>query len=248
MKYHAKLVYGESSHFWFNYEKDRIVDVLLVPFINGQVVMITHDKTNKLLNMKNVTLLSIYKTEKSLKALADKSITDQIDDNSFSEHICTKELVEEFKILKGSQSSSSLLQKSFKKAKQQVFIIMRFGDKLMDSAFEGVFKPVCESFGYKCIRIDEVQDSGKISDQILQTIAESKYIIADLTGNRPNCYYECGFAHALGKEMIFCAKSTSKVHFDLAGYRFIKWTTEADLRKQITSRLKSLEDKEGSSS
>ncbi len=247
MKYHAKLLYGSDSHYWYNYEKEKIVNVLLVPFINGHVVLIKHGGGKKLLNMKNVTLLNIFKTQKSLEATA-KTVIAQIDEDSFSDNECTEELVKEFKIIGGAQGSSSLLQKSFQPSKKQAFIIMKFGDSVMDSAYEGVYKPVCESFGIRCVRIDEVQDSGKITDQILQTIAESKYVIADLTGNRPNCYYECGFAHALGKEMVLCAKNTAKVHFDLAGYRFIKWSTEADLRKKISSRIKALENEEGSSS
>ena len=79
---------------------------------------------------------------------------------------------------------------------------MKFGDDALDSAYEGVIKPIVASFHMKCLRIDEVQNSGKITDQILEAIAESKYIIADLTGERPNCYYESGFAHALGKELV----------------------------------------------
>jgi hypothetical protein len=248
MKYHAKLFYGDTAHYWYNYAKEEIIKELLVPFINGHVVLIKHDNGKKLLNMKNVTLLNIFCTPKSLREVGGKSAISQIDDSSFAENECTEDLVKEYKIIGGAEGSSSLLQKSFQAPRNQVFIVMKFGDPLMDSAYEGVYKPVCESFGLKCIRIDEVQNSGKITDQILQTIAESKYVIADLTGNRPNCYYECGFAHALGKELVLCAKNSAKVHFDLAGYRFIKWATEADLRKQILARIKALENTEGTSS
>ena len=91
------------------------------------------------------------------------------------------------------------------------------------------------------LRIDEIQDSGSITDQVLQAIASSKYILADLTGGRPNCYYETGFAHALGKEMILTIKKGDNIHFDLAGYRFMQWETEAELRRLLRERLKYLE-------
>jgi nucleoside 2-deoxyribosyltransferase len=92
--------------------------------------------------------------------------------------------------------------------------------------------------GYQCIRIDDIQDSGNITDQVLQEIAKSKFVLADLTGERPNTYYEAGFAHALGKRLILTIRKTARIHFDLAGYRFILWETEQDLRQQLAKRLK----------
>lgn len=117
---------------------------------------------------------------------------------------------------------------------------MKFGDKLLDSAFEGVIEPVFLEFGYNVIRVDKIQDSGNISDQILDSISKSKYVLSDLTGSRPNCYYETGFAHALRKEMILTCHKDEKIHFDLEGYRFIIWKTESELRKKLKARLKVL--------
>jgi len=41
-------------------------------------------------------------------------------------------------------------------------------------------------------------------------------ILDDLSGERPNCYYEAGFAQALGEEIIFAAQQKYTIHFDLA--------------------------------
>ena len=117
---------------------------------------------------------------------------------------------------------------------------MKFGDKFLDSAYEGVIRPVIDNFGMQPLRIDELQDSGKVTDQVLESIASSRYILADLSGERPNCYYEAGFAHALGKELILSIRTEDKIHFDLAGYRFIQWETEADLRRELIKRFTSL--------
>ena len=105
-----------------------------------------------------------------------------------------------------------------------------------------------KKFGLNCIRVDEIPDSGKISDQILEKIAESKYVVADLSGARPNCYYEAGFAHALGKEIILSIRDGEDAHFDLQGHRFIKWKTESDYKRQLSKRLKVLEANAGKSS
>ena len=53
---------------------------------------------------------------------------------------------------------------------------MKFGDPQLDSAYEGVIKPVGESFSYKVLRVDEIQDSGAISSQILENIAQSRLV------------------------------------------------------------------------
>ena len=107
--------------------------------------------------------------------------------------------------------------------KKQVFVVMQFDDKNLESAYRGVIKPQVEEIGYKCLRIDEVQDSGQITDQILEAIACSELVLCDLSGERPNCYYEAGFAHALGRTLILTIRAAERIHFDLAGRRFIQW-------------------------
>jgi hypothetical protein len=127
---------------------------------------------------------------------------------------------------------------------RQVFVVMKFGDKALDSAYKGAIKPLIEEFKYSPLRIDEIEDSGSVTDQILNQIARSEIVLADLTGDRPNCYYEAGFAHALEKEMIFTILKGSKPHFDLADYRFIEWETEEDLRVELRKRFTAIQKRQ----
>ena len=246
MNYHAHLEYGNKGHIWFNYGEEKIVNELVLPFINGQVITLRTgsppDSSEKLFNMKNATFLRIYKTSEKLAATAEKSVTQQIQDPTFQANDCTKDILSKIKKSSSSAPTTSLLQKAFQPPKQQAFVVMKFGDEILDSAYKSVYKPVLKRFGLTCVRIDEIPDSGKISDQILEAIAESKYIIADLSGARPNCYYEAGFAHALGKEIILAIKDGEAAHFDLQGHRFIQWKTESDLKKKVTQRLRALEE------
>jgi nucleoside 2-deoxyribosyltransferase len=126
---------------------------------------------------------------------------------------------------------------------QKAFVVMRFTDDDLDSAYLGVMKPVLEQFDYSVIRIDEVPDSGEINDQVRNEILGSALVLADLTGERPNCYYEAGYAHALGKTVILTARAGTPIHFDLATHRFIVWKNEQDLREQLTERLTELKKK-----
>jgi hypothetical protein len=243
MHYHGFLEYGSGpGHIFFNYSQAKLVDELVLPFVNGQIVPLRSGKSEKLFNMKNATFLRIYCTPEKLAATADKSVGQQIQDPAFQTNDCTASLLKSVKQSARSSPTTSLLQKALQPLKPQVFVIMKFGDDVLDSAYNSIYKPAIKRRGLSCLRIDEIPDSGKISDQILEAIAESKYIIADLSGARPNCYYEAGFAHALGKEIILVIREGEAAHFDLQGHRFIQWKTESDLKKKINARLKMLEE------
>lgn len=242
MKYHAVIEYGRK-HYYYNFEKNSIIDKLLLPFINGQITLISSGKGKKLLNLKNVKRLTFYRTRARLVASDEKTIIQQIQEKQFQKYECTEKLIQETKLNLTSPQTYSLLQKSFATPKNQIFVIMKFGDNILDSAYEGVIIPLFEKYNIDVVRVDEIQDSGKISDQILDLISESKYVLSDLTGSRPNCYYETGFAHAMGKEIILTCNKSEKIHFDLAGYRFITWETESDFRKQLEARIKGIINK-----
>ncbi len=179
MKYHAKILYGaEQTQKFINWDKERIIEELLIPFINGQIIYLRKRKI--ILNLKNVSELKLFETTNKISDGQIDIITDQYN--------CTKELIDEVKSIHASANSTSLLQKSFAIQKNQVFVIMKFGDKALDSAYDGVIKPTFEEFDIDVIRVDEIPDSGKILDQILQHIAESKFIFSELTDEKPNCY------------------------------------------------------------
>lgn len=245
MEYHAKLLFGnEGISYWSPWDKENLIKDLIIPFINGQVILHLSGTSNTkaILNLKTVSELKIFKTESNF--IDGKEISAEIiDSEEFEKYDCTEEIINEIKIEHSPSNMSSLLQKTFAISENQAFVIMKFGDKLLDSAYEGVIKPLFIEFGLNVIRVDEIQDAGKISDQILEQLAKSKIVFSDLSGERPNCYYETGFAHALGKEMILSIHKKDKIHFDLAGHRFIEWETESELRNSLKKRLQSLLNK-----
>ena len=239
MQYHAKLDYGGNFHYWWDFSKDDIIKKLLVPFINGHIVVVNHSNRRRILNMKNVTLMTVYKTEDELSK-SETVRPSEFDNPNFEDNECTDEIINEVKTEQSVSSSRSFLQKAFAEPEKQVFVIMKFNDKILDSAYEGVIKPIIQENGLRAIRVDEIPDSGQITDQILENIASSKFILSELSGERPNCYYETGFAQALGKELILTIRKSEKLHFDLAGYRVIEWETESELRSKLKTRFESL--------
>lgn len=123
---------------------------------------------------------------------------------------------------------------------RQVFVAMKFGDPGLDAVYELTIKRAVETCGFSALRIDEVQSSGSITEQTLQQIDRSAVVLADLTGERPNCYFEVGYAHALGKELVLTIRKGEAKHFNLADRRFIEWETDRELYEGLCRRLEAI--------
>ncbi len=245
MVYHVKIQRVQGTAYWWNRSLDQLFIQLLIPFVNGQVIPAREGDRTTLINMRSVTFANFYKTEQELAVPEGTGVPAPMVSADFEANECTAELLEAIRVLQAFPTTSTL-QKAFAPHQNQVFVIMKFGDKHLDSAYGGVIKPVIAEFGMKALRIDEVQDSGRITEQALERIATSRFVLADLSGERPNCYYEAGFAHALGKTLIFTIRKDDPIHFDLADYRFIRWETEAELRAALRERLRALLSTDGS--
>ena len=77
---------------------------------------------------------------------------------------------------------------------------------------------------------------------MLAEIRRSAFAVVDLTGHRPNVYFEAGFALGLDKKVIFtCAKSdVDDGHFDLRQYNTLDWESEDDLAVRLENRVRAV--------
>jgi hypothetical protein len=94
----------------------------------------------------------------------------------------------------------------------------------------------------KPIRADRFSDPGRITPQIIECLRTADLVIADLTFNNPNVYYELSLRHAFGKRAIHMCHDGTKPSFDVLDNRTIFFTfhiqrveaAREELERQIT--------------
>lgn len=101
-------------------------------------------------------------------------------------------------------------------------------------------KRACEQHGIVAVRSDEIEHSDRITDLILEHVRTSRILICDVTHERPNVYYELGYAHGFGKQVILAAKVGTKLHFDIKDYNVIFYSNCSELEKRVLLRLTSV--------
>jgi len=119
-----------------------------------------------------------------------------------------------------------------------VFVMMAISDA--DLSLEdalGAIKRAAILNGLEAIRVDEIEHSGRITEVVLAKLKTSRFLVCDISAERPNVYYELGYAHALKKPVILAAKVGTKIHFDVADYNVIIYKSFADLEARIASRI-----------
>lgn len=135
------------------------------------------------------------------------------------------------------------------------FVIMSFsGDPVLESYYDEAIERTVKELGLGCVRVDREHYKDRVSERIRDNIRRSVAIIVDLTEDRPNCYFEAGYAVALNEAgrgdgvkppIIFQRlnappKYEPVIHFDVQDYPFILYTTVGNLRTQLREKLKAL--------
>lgn len=99
------------------------------------------------------------------------------------------------------------------KEKLQAFVMMPFRDDTQ--AIRAAIRAGLAYASFHAVLIDEVPNTGKITDNIERSIRRSHLCVCDVSGKNPNVAWEYGYATALGKKVILLAQSKDDLYFDV---------------------------------
>jgi hypothetical protein len=128
----------------------------------------------------------------------------------------------------------------------KIFVIMPFAEPF-DTLYRQVIHPVASELGFQVVRVDEVVGPGIIIEDIQRQIESSHAVVAEISTQNPNVFYELGYAHALHKPAILLVRRSDgpSMPFDIRSYRAIfyddgiggKNTVERNLQQHLTAIL-----------
>lgn len=117
------------------------------------------------------------------------------------------------------------------------FVIMPFGDKPdpgqdgkiihFDEIYQMFIKNAVEELGIKCVRCDEIGESGWIHSKMFTHIYDSEVAVVDITALNPNVFYELGVRHVLKKNVtVLIRQAGTKAPFNIQGFNIIEYKAD----------------------
>jgi hypothetical protein len=118
-----------------------------------------------------------------------------------------------------------------------IFVVMPFSDEFKD-IYELGIKAACEDAGARCERVDEQMFLENIPDRVYGQIEKADVIVSEMSGQNPNVFYEVGYAHGLGKQVVLVTSNVADIPFDLRHYPHVVYEgkirrLKSDLYKKI---------------
>jgi nucleoside 2-deoxyribosyltransferase len=121
-----------------------------------------------------------------------------------------------------------------------VLVLMPFA-KNLNARYEVAIKSAVCDAGMRAERVDKQSFHRQgITEKIIQQIQDADIIVADMSTNNPNVFYEVGYAHAKDKLCILLTDDPRKIPFDLTNKRHVVFSTRKDLKTKLLMELEAL--------
>ena len=121
----------------------------------------------------------------------------------------------------------------------KAFVVMQFQTAEYEALFRDVIDPICKAEGLYAYRADSTYLPGLIIEDIKEQISEARVIIAEITPQNPNVYYEVGYADALNKPIILISDRKEGLKpFGVRAYRTIFYDNSIGGKNQIENDLR----------
>jgi len=115
--------------------------------------------------------------------------------------------------------------------KKQCFVIGPIGSpgtdlrRHADWLLYGIIKPVFQEnfLNFSVTRADEIVEPGSINAQVLNRLWEADLVIADMSFENGNAFYELAIAHIHERPTIHMVREGDTIPFDVAPYRALRF-------------------------
>lgn len=146
-------------------------------------------------------------------------------------------------VVKLSKDTVSLAARAI--TSRHVFVAMSFsGEPHFEDAFESI-QQVCLEYQYQARRITDAEAIDRIVPEIIAGIKRSAFVIVDVSEEKPNVYYELGFAQGAGKRVIVTAFKGTTLPFDISDVSVIFWEGQKQLREKLKDRMQAIASTQG---
>jgi hypothetical protein len=115
--------------------------------------------------------------------------------------------------------------------------------------FDTIVQPVIEDeLGYRLVVVDgrQAYDRARIDEEIFAKLHRSSVVLADITGARPNCFLELGYALGRGLPTMVMARAGSSLPFDITTFSGLHWATTGsveDRRRAFRDHWKAIRNR-----
>lgn len=107
--------------------------------------------------------------------------------------------------------------------------------------FDNVIWPIVQQHGFHY----EIADRGRlgvVADHIWEGINRASLILAEISEDNPNVWFECGLAHAMNKQVVMFRRKDRPIPFDVGHLRVIRYDPMAgDAAPQLNKWFLELE-------
>ncbi|HUT34866.1 MAG TPA: hypothetical protein VNE39_15360 [Planctomycetota bacterium] len=118
-----------------------------------------------------------------------------------------------------------------------VFVMIPYRDTFRET-YRTAIEPVLKANGLEPVVGENHVTPGPVDEQIVASIRDARFCVADLTGPNPNVVYEVALAHSLRKPVILLTRDDlGDIPFDVRHHRALKYAPTAEGHARLAQML-----------
>jgi len=115
--------------------------------------------------------------------------------------------------------------------------------KRSDDVFNLVIRPAAAELGYGAERAIEGARPGWITERIIRRLLDAPMVVADLTDQNANVFYELAVRHSTRKPFVQIMQRGEQMPFDVVGldtifYEYDDWSSAVQVRERLVKQMR----------